>query len=176
MNPKQVAVSISTPELESRRQFLKVSVLTLAALGMSSVGFADPDGDNENDDDKNRNSNKAVGKGVLDLGLASSFQLGKVSDQTAQAGVMISRTKQGLIALAAVCTHQGCSTKHSNAADLFICPCHGARFSNDGAVTQGPARTPLSRYPISIKNGRVLVDTNTLIRRSSVRVSDFVKV
>jgi Rieske Fe-S protein len=160
----------------NRREFLKQTGLTIAAvatLGLTSA-FADPDG---NDDDGQRgNMNSAVGKGIVDLGAVTAFRVGAVADKTSLAGVMLSRTAQGLIALAPVCTHQGCAPKFSSAAKEFICACHGARFALDGAVTAAPARTPLSRYPIAIKNERVLVDTNKLIKRSKVSLTDFVRV
>jgi cytochrome b6-f complex iron-sulfur subunit len=158
-------------QLESRRDFLKLAGATLAVIATGSIGLAD------DDDEGNRGSmSTAVGKGMIDVGAASSFKPGSMTDKTAAAGVMISRTTKGLIALAPVCTHAGCIPKYAGAAQKFICPCHNARFANDGAVTNGPARTPLSRYAITLKNGRVIVDTNKLIQRSAVKASDFVRV
>ena len=162
--------------LESRRDFLKLAGVTLAVIATGSVGRADDD--NGLDDDDNGQSGsmtKAVGKGQVDVGPVSSFKPGSMTDKTAVAGVMISSTARGLIALAPVCTHQGCIPKYAGAAKQFICACHNAKFANDGAVTNGPARTPLSRYAITLKNGRVIVNTNKLIARSSVKTSDFVK-
>jgi cytochrome b6-f complex iron-sulfur subunit len=167
----------STPEtvlsiLESRRDFLKLAGATLAVIATGSIGLADDD-----DDEGNRVSmSAAVGKGQVDVGPVSSFKPGSMTDKTALAGVMVSRTAKGLIALAPVCTHAGCVPKYAGATQQFICPCHDARFANDGAVTNGPARAPLSRYAITLKNGRVIVDTNKLIQRSSVKASDFVRV
>jgi cytochrome b6-f complex iron-sulfur subunit len=159
-----------SPTLESRRDFLKLAGATLAVIATGSIGLAD-------DDEGNRGSmSTAVGKGMIDVGSVSSFKPGSMTDKTAAAGVMISRTTKGLIALAPVCTHAGCIPKYAGAAQQFICPCHNARFANDGAVTNGPARTPLSRYAITLKNGRVIVDTNKLIQRSAVKASDFVRV
>ncbi len=166
-NPK-TAFSI----LESRRDFLKLAGATLAVIATGSIGLADDD----DDEGKQGSMNTAVGKGMVDVGPASSFKLGSTTDKTAAAGVMISRTAKGLIALAPVCTHAGCVPKYAGAAQQFICPCHNARFANDGAVTNGPARTPLSRYVITLKNGRVIVYTNKLIQRPSVKASDFVRV
>jgi cytochrome b6-f complex iron-sulfur subunit len=39
-------------------------------------------------------------------------------------------------ALSMICTHQGCTTRTNGQS--FECPCHGSRFSNDGAVINGP--------------------------------------
>ena len=46
----------------------------------------------------------------------------------------------------------------------------------NGAFVLGPASPPLSRYAISLKKGRVLVDIGKLIERLSVEDSDFVTV
>ena len=39
-------------------------------------------------------------------------------------------------ALSMLCTHQGCETRTNG--QIFECPCHGSRFSNDGNVLNGP--------------------------------------
>jgi Rieske Fe-S protein len=166
-NPETVSAT-----LESRRDFLKLAGATLAVIATASVGLADDD----DDEGKQGTMSTAVGKGQVDVGPVSGFKPGSMTDKTILAGVMISRTSKGLIALAPVCTHAGCTPKYSGAAQQFICPCHDARFASDGAVTNGPARTPLSRYAITLKNGRVIVNTNKLIQRSSVKASDFVRV
>jgi cytochrome b6-f complex iron-sulfur subunit len=174
--PEASTLEASTPEavsvtLESRRDFLKLAGTALAVIATGSIGFADDD-----DEGKQGSMSTAIGKGQVDVGPVSSFKLGSMTDKTALAGVMISRTAKGLIALAPVCTHAGCIPQYAGVAQQFICPCHNARFASDGALTNGPARTPLSRYAITLKNGRVIVDTNRLIGRSSVKASDFVRV
>jgi cytochrome b6-f complex iron-sulfur subunit len=171
-NPETSNPEAVSSTFESRRDFLKLAGVTLAVIATGSIGLADDD-----DDEGNRGSmSTAVGKGQVDVGPVSSFKPGSMTDKTALAGVMISRTAKGLIALAPVCTHAGCVPKYAGVARQFICPCHNARFASDGAVTNGPARTPLSRYALTLKNGRVIVDTNKLIQRSSVKASDFVRV
>ena len=182
MHAKSVTTPIESesatvhPERDvNRRELLKRLGVGLALLSVSAVAFADPDEQSDGDDDGKRSgSNTAFGKGIVDLGPVNSFKLGAVVDKSAQAGAIVTRSQQGLIALVPICTHQGCNTHYSSATAEFICPCHGARFAlNGGAVTAGPARTPLSRYALSVKNGRVLIDTNRLIKRMRVSSSDF---
>lgn len=57
--------------------------------------------------------------------------------------------------ISAVCTHLGCIVNWDEAAQEFACPCHGSRFDNAGAVTNGPARQPLERKMVVVKNDQV---------------------
>lgn len=37
------------------------------------------------------------------------------------------------------CPHMGCGLKWNKAEHTWDCPCHGARFDEDGGVIEGPA-------------------------------------
>ncbi|MCU4974397.1 FAD-dependent oxidoreductase [Halobacteria archaeon AArc-m2/3/4] len=50
-----------------------------------------------------------------------------------------------LHATSAVCTHMGCLVEWNDAECSWDCPCHGSRFSPDGAVLEGPAVEDLPR-------------------------------
>lgn len=64
----------------------------------------------------------------------------------------IGRDAQGLYAMSAVCTHQGCllSTIGAQGAGGAGCGCHGSRFDGNGVVTHGPAGTNLQHYQVDL--------------------------
>jgi len=66
-------------------------------------------------------------------------------------GIIIARTLAGaFIAVSASCTHQGATVQYENSGNDFFCPRHGAKFSNTGNVTQGPANSNLKQYKTAL--------------------------
>jgi len=58
--------------------------------------------------------------------------------------VAVYRDRKGNVhALAAKCTHMGCTVKWNPTERTWDCPCHGSRFSATGGVVNGPAAKPL---------------------------------
>ena len=47
------------------------------------------------------------------------------------------------------CTHKGCTVKP--AGNIMVCPCHGAEFSSEGKVLNGPAQDNLMEYVVTTK-------------------------
>ncbi len=64
------------------------------------------------------------------------------------------------IAFSVNCTHLGCPVRWLQQAELFMCPCHGGVYYQDGAVAAGPPPLPLPRYRVRVKNGQVEIRTN----------------
>jgi glycine/D-amino acid oxidase-like deaminating enzyme/nitrite reductase/ring-hydroxylating ferredoxin subunit len=52
--------------------------------------------------------------------------------------------KSKLYVVSAVCTHMKCIVNWNNAEKSWDCPCHGSRFTVDGAVIEGPALVNLT--------------------------------
>ena len=62
-----------------------------------------------------------------------------------------------VVAVSNRCMHLGCPIRYVQAAQRFICPCHGGVYSFDGKVAGGPPVRPLDRFETKVENGRVLV-------------------
>lgn len=74
---------------------------------------------------------------------------------------ILGRDAQGLYAMSISCTHQGCPVSLSGSG--LYCPCHGSRFDSNGAVLQGPARTPLTHYAVLVDSaGNITVRTTAV--------------
>jgi Rieske Fe-S protein len=54
----------------------------------------------------------------------------------------------GIHALSPICTHVGCEVKWNNAELTWDCPCHGARYSYDGRVLNGPTTKNLAKVSV----------------------------
>ncbi len=99
---------------------------------------------------------------------AAANQVGTLADLKSQGALLFQDPSSGdpvivvpsgssAIAYDAVCTHQGCTVEYDPQNTVRVCPCHGAEFdpAHDGAVLAGPARRPLTKYPIVIQNGAI---------------------
>ena len=56
----------------------------------------------------------------------------------------------GVHAVSPVCTHMKCNVAWNNAEGSWDCPCHGARYSADGAVLTGPADHDLEKIELRL--------------------------
>ncbi|HEY3323607.1 MAG TPA: ubiquinol-cytochrome c reductase iron-sulfur subunit [Planctomycetota bacterium] len=98
-------------------------------------------------------------------------ELGKVyEDFKSSQGVWLVRLQENgqdrLVAVAAVCTHLGCTPDWLAAEQKFKCPCHGSGFQHDGTNVEGPAPRPLERYRISLApGGSIIVDKSKRYRK-----------
>jgi menaquinol-cytochrome c reductase iron-sulfur subunit len=55
------------------------------------------------------------------------------------------------------CTHLGCPIRWFPGARLFMCPCHGGVFYEDGSRASGPPPRGLFEYQYRIDNGNLYV-------------------
>jgi cytochrome b6-f complex iron-sulfur subunit len=84
----------------------------------------------------------------------------------ADAPAFIGRDAAGLYALSSTCTHAGCdvAVQRSETTASFNCPCHGSQFDRNGAVTRGPASSPLVHFAVELDaKGNVTVHGGTQV-------------
>jgi menaquinol-cytochrome c reductase iron-sulfur subunit len=66
-------------------------------------------------------------------------------------------TDQPYVAISNRCMHLGCPVRYVQAAERFICPCHGGVYGPLGQVAGGPPVRPLDRFYTRVVNDRVQV-------------------
>jgi menaquinol-cytochrome c reductase iron-sulfur subunit len=59
--------------------------------------------------------------------------------------------------LSPICPHLGCSVPWNEEKQEFICPCHGAVFTNEGARVSGPSPRSMDDLETKIENGMVRI-------------------
>jgi menaquinol-cytochrome c reductase iron-sulfur subunit len=69
-------------------------------------------------------------------------------------------SEDNFVAFAVNCTHLGCPVRWKPASNLFMCPCHGGVYYNDGRVAAGPPPRPLTQYAVRIQDGTVQIQTH----------------
>ncbi|MCI0661051.1 MAG: Rieske 2Fe-2S domain-containing protein [Acidobacteria bacterium] len=55
------------------------------------------------------------------------------------------------------CTHLGCPVRWFDDSRLFLCPCHGGAYYEDGSHAAGPPPRGLYEYENKVENGKLLV-------------------
>lgn len=84
---------------------------------------------------------------TLDLSLAANIALLANGGSLVANGVIVARTKAGAyIAVQRSCTHESYTLTYQPSNSRFYCPNHGASFSENGSVTNGPASRSLTVY------------------------------
>jgi len=75
---------------------------------------------------------------------------------TAKSAAWLRRvSEENFIAFSVNCAHLGCPVRWIASAKLFMCPCHGGVYYEDGSVASGPPPRGLYQYPVRVNNGQV---------------------
>jgi menaquinol-cytochrome c reductase iron-sulfur subunit len=77
---------------------------------------------------------------------------------TGQTAAWLRRTGESeFVAFSVNCAHLGCPVRWMAGANLFMCPCHGGVYYEDGSVAAGPPPHGLWRYPARVSGEEVQV-------------------
>lgn len=149
----------------SRRDFLNLAWITTGALAAAGTGamtlsFLAP--------------RVVEGKfgGVFSVGPVEAFPPGSVTPVNEGRFYLVRLADGGFLALYRKCTHLGCAVPWEPAQGKFVCPCHASAFEMDGEVLNSPAPRPLDRFPVTIADGIVTVDTGQVIIRDHASADD----
>ncbi len=75
------------------------------------------------------------------------------------------------IAISTRCMHLGCPVRFVEAAERFICPCHGGVYGFTGKVDGGPPVRPLDRFYTRVRNGQVEIGPRYSVNEELKRFS-----
>lgn len=75
----------------------------------------------------------------------------------------LTRVDGELIALYQKCPHLGCRVPYCESSGRFECPCHGSIFTRKGEYVTGPAPRGMDRFPLTVADRTVTVDTGEVI-------------
>ena len=111
---------------------------------------------------------------VFIAGKVTDFKVGEVIPFRKERAFIL-RTEGGFLAISAICTHLHCIVNWNEMLKKFECPCHGAKFNQNGEVLEGPPPRPLDLYKLQIVAGNVVVDRTSPIERSKFEPSQVIK-
>ena len=68
-----------------------------------------------------------------------------------------------IVVFSRACTDLGCPVTWDPGSEVFFCPCHGGMFGRDGGRLAGPPNRPLYRYATRVRDGRLEIDTHSVL-------------
>ncbi len=172
--------TVDTPQDISRRKFLSKISLALSAAGgvvvaVPVVGFIiGPLIHTQNQNDVNllwqsvytndhRGETNPQEFKLDQMKVGDTLQVNfKDPSSLAWAGVVANsaawlrrESETQLIAYSVNCTHLGCPVSWLPDAGLFMCPCHGGVYYQNGDVAAGPPPNALPRYETRVVDGKI---------------------
>ena len=140
----------------SRRNFIKgVSVmvggLITAVIGIPSIAYMIDPALRES------SSEEWIPVGNVDdmpVGVPTPFTFTRVQvngwerTSTSHGGYILRKSEDpnDMLILNSKCTHLSCTVNWSDNDQVYLCPCHDAKFSKQGEVLDGPPPRPLDQY------------------------------
>jgi Rieske Fe-S protein len=97
---------------------------------------------------------------LIDAGSPNLYTSDGIYDKFRDQGFFLVRKSGKLVALSSYCTHRICKLT-PQVDHTFACKCHGSKFTEEGKVTEGPAKRDLPVLPISTtKNGHLVINVS----------------
>jgi menaquinol-cytochrome c reductase iron-sulfur subunit len=114
---------------------------------------------------------RAVPRTFRTVGKVSDFKVGHTVEVTfvdtsplpwagvtANTGAWLRRVSEDtFVAFAINCAHLGCPVRWLPDARLFMCPCHGGVYYEDGSVAAGPPPHALNQYVVRVEGDDVQI-------------------
>ena len=129
----------------------------LVTMGVAAAGVLAACGGGSSDDGADPSGDGSGGPSDGVLAQVSDIpEGGAISAEDADGNpILLTQPTAGtIVALSAICTHQGCTVAPDG--DQLICPCHGSVYDLSGANVSGPAPEPLPQVDVHVTNGAVL--------------------
>ncbi len=112
----------------------------------------------------------------LTLGAADQFPAGQTrlatfrnpdttpwDGQTADSACWVRRVDDQKFQVFAInCAHLGCPVRWFPQSGLFMCPCHGGVYYEDGSRASGPPERGLFEYPYKVEDGKLFIKAGEL--------------
>lgn len=142
----------------SRRNFLKLGLGALSAVAVAelvgvSIMFL-----------KARSQEGKFG-GKITAGSLEDFPNGSVTEFEDGNFYLVRSQDGGFLSVYRRCPHLGCTVDWVEAKGRFYCPCHASSFDMYGDYISQQAPRALDSFTITIKDGKVVVDTSQITRR-----------
>jgi thiosulfate dehydrogenase [quinone] large subunit len=135
-----------------RRGAIRVGLLSVAAIASGLVGKAFA---------KVSEKPNTTVSGTSQIIELSKINVGETHQFALSNGMpaIIFRTKTGVFAYSATCTHEGCTVAYQSSNKSLYCPCHGAEFDpfKNGGVITGPTRDALPTVKVAISGDWVVL-------------------
>jgi nitrite reductase/ring-hydroxylating ferredoxin subunit/uncharacterized membrane protein YphA (DoxX/SURF4 family) len=131
-----------------RRGFIRGTTVAAIAIAGAGLGRIFP------------KSVAGASAGPKNIIKGASFKVGQTHNFVSKAGTpaVLFRTKNGIFAYSAVCTHEGCTVQFNSASSKLQCGCHGAVFDpfNEAKVVAGPTNTPLAKIEVATEGAWIV--------------------
>ena len=131
-----------------RRGFIRGTTVAAIAIAGAGLGKIFP------------KSDSGASAGPKNIIKGASFKVGQTHNFVSKAGTpaVLFRTKNGIFAYSAVCTHQGCTVQFNSASSKLQCGCHGAVFDpfNEAKVVTGPTNTALPKIKVATEGAWIV--------------------